>query len=140
MNLKLWERINNVLWIVAVVLIILVNSGFKKFKYVGVTVCVVIALSISIRAIVSRAKLRDMIISLLKAAVIFIFGLLLLQAKIWSRSYDANGNLVTGDGKFRVYNSLNQLVQLYNGTNTSGVLLQEYSYHPAEERILVKKN
>ena len=78
MNLKLWERINNVLWIVAVVLIILVNSGFKKFKYVGVTVCVVIALSISIRAIVSRAKLRDMIISLLKAAVIFIFGLLLL--------------------------------------------------------------
>jgi len=78
MNFKLWERTNNVLGIVAVVLIILVNSGFKKFKYVGVTVCVVVALSISIRAIVSRAKLRDMIISLLTAAVIFIFGLLLL--------------------------------------------------------------
>jgi len=40
--------------------------------------------------------------------------------------YDANGNLVTGDGKYRVYNSLNQLVQLYNGTDTSGILLQEY--------------
>ncbi len=54
-------------------------------------------------------------------------------------TYDANGNLVTGDGKFRVYNSLNQLAAIYNGTNSSGALLEEFTYHPTEERILVKK-
>ena len=26
--------------------------------------------------------------------------------------YDANGNLVTGDGKYRVYNSFNQLAEI----------------------------
>jgi len=71
--------------------------------------------------------------------IIIIASLPLTQALTYNLTYDANGNLVTGDGKFRVYNSLNQLVQLYNGTNTSGILLQEYSYHPTEERILVKK-
>jgi len=54
-------------------------------------------------------------------------------------NYDANGNLVTGDGKFRVYNSLNQLTAIYNGTDASGVLLETYTYHPTEERILAKK-
>jgi len=54
-------------------------------------------------------------------------------------SYDANGNLVTGDGKYRVYNGLNQLARVYNGTNATGLLLEEYSYHPTQERILVKK-
>ena len=34
---------------------------------------------------------------------------------------------------------MNQLTQLYNGTGINGTLLQEYSYHPTEERILVKK-
>jgi RHS repeat-associated protein len=53
-------------------------------------------------------------------------------------TYDANGNLITGDGKYRTYNSLNQLWKVYNGTNTS-VLLEEYTYHPVEERVLMKK-
>ena len=53
--------------------------------------------------------------------------------------YDANGNLVTGDEKFRVYNSLNQLSAIYNGTNSSGTLLESYDYHPTEERILGKR-
>ncbi|MBN1645511.1 hypothetical protein JW868_00560 [Candidatus Woesearchaeota archaeon] len=52
--------------------------------------------------------------------------------------YDANGNLVSGDGKFRVYNSLNQLWKIYNGSNTSEPLLQQYTYHPTEERVLKK--
>jgi len=55
-----------------------------------------------------------------------------------SLSYDTNGNLVTGDGKYRTYNSLNQLWKVYNGTNTS-VLLEEYTYHPIEERVIMKK-
>jgi hypothetical protein len=50
-----------------------------------------------------------------------------------------NGNLAIGDGKFRVYNSFNQLSKIYNGSNTTGLLLEEYTYHPIEERILVKK-
>ena len=53
--------------------------------------------------------------------------------------YDANGNLVSGDGLFREYNSLNQLWRVYNGSNSSGDLLQEYTYHPTEERALIKK-
>lgn len=54
--------------------------------------------------------------------------------------YDANGNLVTGDGLFRVYNSFNQLSKVYNGTDETGILLQEYQYHPTEERVLVKRD
>jgi len=54
-------------------------------------------------------------------------------------TYDANGNLVSGDGVFRVYNSLNQLWQVYNGSDTGGTLLQEYTFHPTEERVLIKK-
>lgn len=48
--------------------------------------------------------------------------------------YDANGNLVTGDGKYREYNSLNQLWKIYNGSDNT-TLLQEYEYRPLEERI-----
>jgi hypothetical protein len=54
-------------------------------------------------------------------------------------TYDVNGNLITGDGKFRVYNGFNQLSKIYNGTNSSGYLIQEYTYDPTEERVLYKK-
>ncbi len=50
--------------------------------------------------------------------------------------YDANGNLLSGDGYVRTYNSLNQLAEI---RNSAGSLLEEFSYHPVEERILVKK-
>jgi hypothetical protein len=53
--------------------------------------------------------------------------------------YDANGNLVTGDGKYRTYNSLNQLSKVYNGSSTAGLLLYEFKYHPVEERVWSKK-
>ena len=53
-------------------------------------------------------------------------------------TYDNNGNLISGDGRYREYNSLNQLWRLYNGSDTS-LLLEEYTYHPTEERILMKK-
>ena len=60
-------------------------------------------------------------------------------AQEMSLIYDANGNLVTGDGFYRTYNSLNQLWKVYNGTNSSGILLEEYTYHPVEERVAIKK-
>ncbi len=53
--------------------------------------------------------------------------------------YDANGNLVTGDGKYRVYNGFNQLSAIYNGSDSNGRLLEEYEYHPTEERIYLKR-
>ena len=53
--------------------------------------------------------------------------------------YDANGNLVTGDGKFREYNSLNQLWRVRNGSTSSGKVVEDYMYHPVEERILMKR-
>jgi len=53
--------------------------------------------------------------------------------------YDGNGNLITGDGKYREYNEFNQLIRVYNGSiNDSDQILEEYVYHPLENRILVK--
>jgi hypothetical protein len=49
------------------------------------------------------------------------------------------GGLTTKDDKYRVYNGLNQLSKVYNGTDTTGTLLESYIYHPTEERILAKK-
>jgi len=71
--------------------------------------------------------------------ILLVISLPLVHAAELRLTYDANGNLVTGDGKYRVYNSLNQLSKIYNGTSTSDPLLEEYTYHPLEERILMKK-
>jgi len=50
-------------------------------------------------------------------------------------TYDANGNLLSGDGFTRTYNSLNQLTRIENST---GSLLETFVYHPTEERIYKK--
>lgn len=52
--------------------------------------------------------------------------------------YDANGNLVSGDGFYREYDTFNQLSRIYNGSNSSGVLLENYQYDPIEERVAIK--
>jgi len=77
--------------------------------------------------------LSVVIVALLFASLPVVHG---VELKL---SYDANGNLVTGDGKYRVYNGLNQLSKVYNGSNATGLLLEEYTYHPTQERILFKK-
>ena len=51
--------------------------------------------------------------------------------------YDLNGNLVTGDGYYREYNELNQLIRIRN-SSSNGIILEEYVFHPVEERILIK--
>ena len=87
-----------------------------------------------------RAERRSWAFNLLGVALaLFIVLLPLTEAATLNLTYDANGNLVTGDGKYRVYNNQNQLVALYNGSNVSGTLVQQYAYHPTEERILSKK-
>lgn len=55
------------------------------------------------------------------------------------RHFCNNGNLVSGDGLFRVYNSLNQLVKIYKGTSANDTLLQEYIHNPIEEKVAIKK-
>lgn len=55
-----------------------------------------------------------------------------------NRFYDANGNLISGDGYYREYNELNQLVRIRQGNLSSSPILEEYIWHPIEERILVK--
>jgi RHS repeat-associated protein len=74
--------------------------------------------------------------------VLFLLIMMLIQPLVFAETlnlvYDANGNLITGDGVFRVYNSLNQLWKVYNGSSTSGGLLLQYVYHPVEERVYYK--
>ncbi len=54
-------------------------------------------------------------------------------------TYDGNGNLITGDGKYREYNEFNQLIRIWNGSSIGGKIFEEYIYHPTEDRILAKK-
>ncbi len=51
--------------------------------------------------------------------------------------YDQNGNLLYGDGKYREYNSLNQLVRIRSSDNST--ILEEYVHDPVAERILMKR-
>ncbi len=37
-----------------------------------------------------------------------------------------------------MYNSLNQLAEIRNGSSSDGTLLEDYVYHPTEERIYAK--
>src|SRR3989344_7963437 len=52
-------------------------------------------------------------------------------------TYDNNGNLITGDGKYRTYNEFNQLIKIQIN-NSNGTVLEKYIYHPVEDRILAK--
>jgi len=74
---------------------------------------------------------------------VFLIGFLLLtlpfsSAYEISLTYDGNGNLITGDGKYREYNEFNQLTRVREGNSSSGRTLEEYLYHPTEDRILIK--
>lgn len=51
--------------------------------------------------------------------------------------YDENGNMVYDGKTKREYNSLNQLWKVYNGSDNT-TLLQEYTYDPEEERVIIK--
>lgn len=49
--------------------------------------------------------------------------------------YDANGNLVSGDGKYYEYNDANQLVRVRQGSDQTGTVIAEYFYDYAGQRI-----
>jgi RHS repeat-associated protein len=75
----------------------------------------------------------------LKFLAVFMSLLVILTPVAFATefSFDANGNIIHDGETFREYNSLNQLSAVYNGTDNS-TLLAEYTYHPVEERVLVK--
>src|SRR3989344_7735299 len=52
--------------------------------------------------------------------------------------YDGNGNLITGDGKYREYNGFNQLIRVSEGNDPGGDILETYVYHPIEDRVILK--
>lgn len=75
--------------------------------------------------------------------IVFSLGLLLISlpfcfAYEMNLIYDGNGNLITGDGKYREYNDFNQLVRVREGNSSSGKIIEEYIYHPTEDRVLIK--
>lgn len=69
---------------------------------------------------------------------VIIVSLPVCNAASLSLQYDQNGNLVTGDGLFREYNCLNQLVRVRNGSSNTSQLLVSFSYDPLQERVAVK--
>jgi len=74
-----------------------------------------------------------------RIALILIFLVVSLPFVFaYDLTYDDNGNLVTGDDYYRIYDSFNHLVQVKEGNTASGGILEEYGWHPTEERILVK--
>src|SRR3989338_6134510 len=71
------------------------------------------------------------------ALIVLVISLPVSHAAQLELTYDPNGNLVSGGGYYREYNSLNQLWKIYLN-NASGVLLEEFTYDPLEERVLIK--
>lgn len=49
--------------------------------------------------------------------------------------YDANGNLVTGDGRYYEYNDANQLVRVRQGSDQTGPVIAEYFYDFSGQRV-----
>ncbi len=69
----------------------------------------------------------------------------------WSYEYDlvgnlitqrqnGGGNLVTGDGYYREYDGLNQLIRIRNGSSVTSPVVEEYSYDPFGQRIKITRN
>ena len=68
----------------------------------------------------------------------------------WNYSYDVagnlvsqaggGGNLVSGDGFYREYNALNQLVLIRNGSSSFSPVLEQYYYDPFGSRVKVWRN
>jgi len=63
-----------------------------------------------------------------------------LAADTENYQYDANGNLITGDGYYREYDGFNQLVTMRNGSNSSSPIVEQYFYDADGQRMLAIQN
>lgn len=52
--------------------------------------------------------------------------------------WDSNGNFVTGDGFYRIYDEFNHLIQIRSGNNASAPLLYSFTWEPLEEKVFIK--
>lgn len=62
-----------------------------------------------------------------------------LAGNLITQKQNGGGNLVSGDGYYREYDGLNQLIRIRNSTSTSPVV-EEYSYDPFGQRIKIARN
>ncbi len=83
-----------------------------------------------------KPKIRYFIIFILFFLFLSITPAFAVQLNL---TYDGNGNLITGDGKFREYDEFNHLIRVRDGNNITGYPLEEYIWDPTQDRILVKQ-
>src|SRR3989344_5766698 len=83
-------------------------------------------------------KIKKHVSIIASMLVYLIISLPIVFAQEINYVLDANGNLVTGDGFYREYNELNQLIRIRESNLSTGKILEEYTWHPVEERILIK--
>lgn len=70
---------------------------------------------------------------------LLVISLPIIFAEEFSRTYDANGNLISDGKYYREYNGLNQLVRVRLGNTSTSPILEEYRWHPIEERTVIKR-
>ena len=68
-----------------------------------------------------------------------VISLPIALAEEFNRIYDANGNLISDGKYYREYNGLNQLVRVRLGNTSTSPVLEEYKWHPLEERTVIKR-
>jgi len=82
----------------------------------------------------NKIKNKIKVVAILMA--LLIISLPITLAEELNLNYDGVGNLISGDGFIRIYDGFNHLVQI---KNDSGSVLEEFVWHPTEEKILIKK-
>lgn len=73
-----------------------------------------------------------------------MFCLSMATLNVWAETsiinvYDANGNLVSGDGRYYEYNDANQLVRVRQG-DSAGAVIAEYVYDHSGQRVKKVEN
>lgn len=67
-------------------------------------------------------------------AVVLALATFPSHADTLNYGYDANGNRITGDGKYFEYNDANRLVRIRQG-NASGSIIAEFFYDHTGQRV-----
>jgi RHS repeat-associated protein len=63
-----------------------------------------------------------------------------LNGNLITQKQQGTGNLVTGDGYYRDYDALNQLIRIRNGSTPTSPILENYTYDPFGQRIKLQIN
>ncbi len=77
---------------------------------------------------------RNIIFTLSLLFSVLLFASTVIATTSLTYEYDANGNLVRGDGKHYEYNDANQLVRVRHG-DQNGPVIAEYFYDYTGQRI-----